>query len=259
LAVNREGIVGIAWHDRRSYPDNLSYEMRFAASFDGGRSFMSSVPISAGIRSRWDNAQMPLSVRFSAESGETEAAAFSRPLVDADYTGMAAAADGMFHPIWSDARSGIGQIWTAAIRVTADESLRTLRVAGFSDVSNSVTITVLGARYLSATHDVLLDVALANHGQRAVVSPKLYLMSVRSDLGYPSAVNADNKEISSGAIWTFTTNKLPAHSQSPIIVLRFHLDRPLPFNAQSTSPLEGGSGEDSARFITIKAKVLARY
>lgn len=36
LAVTRDGIVGIAWHDRRAYPDNLGYEIRFAASLDGG-------------------------------------------------------------------------------------------------------------------------------------------------------------------------------------------------------------------------------
>ena len=104
LAVNRSGTVGIAWHDRRDYPDDLGYEMRFTASLDGGRSFIPSVPISVGIRPRWENTQMPLSVRFSTEVDETEVAGFSLPLVDGDYNGMAAGADGTFHPIWSDAR-----------------------------------------------------------------------------------------------------------------------------------------------------------
>jgi hypothetical protein len=262
LAVNRDGIIGIAWHDRRVYPDNLGYEMRFAASLDGGRSFVPSVPISAGIRPRWANTQMPLSVEFSTEGDETEAAGFSLPLVDGDYNGMAAGADGMFHAIWSDARSGIGQIWTAAVRVAPDDSLRNLYRTGYNDVSKFVKVTVLGARYLSVSHDILLDVALVNHGQRAVLSPKLYLLSLRSEIGCPRAINADNKESASGAIWAVIMKNdgiLPAHAESPITSLRFHIDRPLPFNSQSMSPLESGGGEDSSRFITIRAKVFARY
>lgn len=37
-----------------------------------------------------------------------------------DYYGLAAAAaDGRFHALWSDARSGMMQLWTAAVTVNA--------------------------------------------------------------------------------------------------------------------------------------------
>jgi hypothetical protein len=35
-----------------------------------------------------------------------------------DYSGLTAAADGVFHPYWIDNRTGWHQVWTAAVRVS---------------------------------------------------------------------------------------------------------------------------------------------
>ena len=47
VAVNRDGVVGVLWYDRREANDNLAYHARFAASFDGGLTFSPSVRVSA--------------------------------------------------------------------------------------------------------------------------------------------------------------------------------------------------------------------
>ncbi len=46
VAVNNAGVVGVSWYDRRSHMDNVSYDVRFAASLDGGETFLPSVQVS---------------------------------------------------------------------------------------------------------------------------------------------------------------------------------------------------------------------
>jgi hypothetical protein len=100
LAVNEDGVVGLLWYDRRDNPDNRSYHARFSASLDGGATWTPSVrvstdPYAAGPVSRQS--------AFFGNGGDT--------------AGLAAAADGLFHPVWVDDRTGVPQAWTAAVRV----------------------------------------------------------------------------------------------------------------------------------------------
>ena len=58
VAVNRDGVVGVAWYDRRDNPDNLGWWVRFRASLDGGETFLPSVRVSEaaaafGPSERW--------------------------------------------------------------------------------------------------------------------------------------------------------------------------------------------------------------
>jgi hypothetical protein len=46
VAVNRDGVVGITWYDRRARTDNRAYDVRFTASPDGGASWLPSVVVS---------------------------------------------------------------------------------------------------------------------------------------------------------------------------------------------------------------------
>jgi hypothetical protein len=96
LAVNGDGVVGVAWVDSRSQPGMRCFETYFAASLDGGRSFLPEQRVS--------------SVRSCPDS----TAAWS---LGGDYFGMVTTPDGRFHLLWSDARSGVFQLWIAAIEV----------------------------------------------------------------------------------------------------------------------------------------------
>jgi len=95
IAVNRGGVVGVVWYDRRDNPDNLGYYVRFRASIDGGRTWLPSERVSAAAHVTSDDTRK--------NSGDT--------------AGLAADADGVFHPVWIDNRTGIPQIWTAAVKV----------------------------------------------------------------------------------------------------------------------------------------------
>ncbi len=46
IAVNKDGLIGIAWYDRRNDPTKRCWEYFFAASSDGGVSFSKNVPVS---------------------------------------------------------------------------------------------------------------------------------------------------------------------------------------------------------------------
>jgi len=46
VAVNKEGVVGVAWYDRRDDPSRRCWRYYFSASFDGGATFLPNTAIS---------------------------------------------------------------------------------------------------------------------------------------------------------------------------------------------------------------------
>lgn len=100
VAVNRDGVVGVLWYDRRDNPDNRSYYARFIASLDGGETWLPSVRVSAEPFVSGPVAQKSA---FPGNGGDT--------------AGLVATADGAFYPSWIDDRTGVPQVWTARITV----------------------------------------------------------------------------------------------------------------------------------------------
>ena len=138
VAVNPDGVVGVMWYDRRHDPKNLGWHVRFRASLDGGETFLPSVRISEAPAAFERDEQWPIFYWQSVTGGGSS----SKPggflnfnlhvtgqlYNGGDYAGMAAGADGRFHPFWADNRTGVHQIWTAPVTVKgAVESFRPLR------------------------------------------------------------------------------------------------------------------------------------
>lgn len=96
VAVNKNGVIGVLWYDRRDNPDNLGYWPRFAASLDGGATWLPSVRVSASA-----NVTDPKETRLN--SGDT--------------AGLTADEDGIFHAAWIDNRTGTHQMWTTTVSV----------------------------------------------------------------------------------------------------------------------------------------------
>ena len=107
VAVNRSGAVGVAWYDARYDFDHGSgswcYNLYFTASVDGGKSFLPKVRVTP-------EASCPRSI-------ESQQGVASRWPFGGDYSGLTAGADGRFHLLWADSRSGIYQAWTANVRI----------------------------------------------------------------------------------------------------------------------------------------------
>src|SRR6266496_919860 len=133
LAVNQEGIVGVAWFDGRNAVDNKGYDIYFTASTDGGHTFLPSVRVSSATSKPTKYGQNTLSQFFidkSREKGErviTMTSPFSTRSTGADYSTMAVDGLGRFHPLWIDARNGAAwQLYTSTIRIISEKAIQTL-------------------------------------------------------------------------------------------------------------------------------------
>jgi hypothetical protein len=103
LAVSRDGTLGVSWlqHETGEGKSHC-YRIYFAASIDGGETFTPPHVVSDMV-----------SCPDSASNKET----IGRWVRGGDYMGLAAAADGTFHPVWVDGRDGVFQVYTARIQV----------------------------------------------------------------------------------------------------------------------------------------------
>jgi hypothetical protein len=123
VAVNRNGVVGAMWYDRREHPDNLGWDARFAASLDGGASFTPSVRVSqAGASfppgtSREKRPSTPARDDQERLKAQIDAGRDSFMFMGGDTAGLAADASGIFHAAWVDNRTGVPQLWTATVSV----------------------------------------------------------------------------------------------------------------------------------------------
>ena len=117
LAVNKDGVVGVAWFDTRHQPGVTGYDRYFTASTDGGETFSAPVRVSTvSSTPRLDHRRDAKDhTKFRWLPGFDD----RRWASGGDYVGMTALADGAFLPVWPDARhDGVQQIYGARIRVT---------------------------------------------------------------------------------------------------------------------------------------------
>lgn len=209
IAVNKNGVVGVTWYDTRGIrsPPEGGWR-RFAASFDGGESFTHSVPVSTAPSRLYPPGVSMLS-GFSSNAGNLLLGTFGPELnfgvEQRDMTGLAAGADGIFHAVWSDNRTGVPQLWSARINVpgravqNGDPSLVDL-----NDVTNVVAFDAKQVLFDRGRHTITIDATLDNLSKSAIKGPiKFRLTVLRSILGTPRLTNPDNGNDWRGAIITF--------------------------------------------------------
>lgn len=101
IAVNHEGVIGIAWIDRRNDPKLKKNDVYFTVSINGGQSFEKEIPVT-------DVSSDPLTPG-NGKTGE-------RFMSGGDYMGLEAKPDGSFQVVWADSRTGIFQLYTSNIK-----------------------------------------------------------------------------------------------------------------------------------------------
>jgi hypothetical protein len=109
VAVNKAGVVGVTWYDTRGLPpEQAGWNLRFRASLDGGDTWLPSVQVTSDstLYTKERKKRFPTEKRgMYYQPGHT--------------AGLAADTNDVFHPLWIDGRTGIRQVFTAAVTVTA--------------------------------------------------------------------------------------------------------------------------------------------
>jgi hypothetical protein len=243
LAVNRDGVVGVAWYDRRDALDNLGWSVRFTASLDGGQTFLPSVVVAEravrfGASERW----APFTVvRGGGTSGTTggpiqaivAGISYGHHYSGGDYHGMATDSAGVFYPYWIGNATDWHQVYTTPITVKGTPR-RHLAGPTVVDLSDRVTLEVERTEYDPANHVASLTVRLRNTSDSPISAPlHVRLLTLNSEIGNPRALDADNALEGPGALYDVsalvTGGTLAPHTSSEERVLRFGINEPRPF------------------------------
>ncbi len=265
VAVNKDGVVGVSWYDRRDNTTNdLDYVVHFAASFDGGETFTPSVRVSehgqiVGQSEKWmprvdmvgtlETKANPFGVAFQVFRDEWSWGGHT--------AGLAADADGVFHPLWVDNHTGVHQVWTAPVTVAGSAIMNgSTDLAKLADVSGHCIMRLLEVTYDQNTREMAAKIEIENVSRQTITGPiKLRLTDLISPIGNVLVENADNHISGPGAVWDFSAEISPAglapdaSTKSREIRLRFTSIYPGAFISESH--------QVSPDWLTFSGRVLA--
>lgn len=221
LAVNKHGVVGVLWADRRDYADNLSYVYRFTASLDGGETWLPSVAVSSAPASWSKGEPFSLSPYWGLSYGVS---IHKFTFTGGDTGGFDAAAHGRFHALWVDNRTGLPQMWTAAVRVDAVATpFGDPALASYRELREQVTMELTESRFDAARGVLTVTATLKNTSSESITGPfVIQVTRLSSPLATPSIANASNKKTGPGAIWHVKAARLEPGAQADR-VLEFRL------------------------------------
>jgi len=215
VAVNSRGVVGVSWYDRRDSINNRDWNLRFAASLDGGKSFLPSVRVSdSPFTHDWGRVRAiefrtsgggnydRISEADTLSLGAGPTRAYSRN--GGDTAGLAAGTDGLFHALWIDNRTGTPQVWTAQIAVNG-EAIRNDSHGHdeLEDITRKVTFEFSDTQWNSETATVSAKAYLVNTSDETITGP--LLVRAMKDDPTVEILNADNRLPGKGASWDYTS------------------------------------------------------
>jgi len=248
IAVNKEGVVGVMYYDRRDSTNNLDWTVRFAASLDGGETFLPTVQVAEAPNRYGGSAElifargyggghMPQNQNYRGGALKFDLSLSQFSLAGGHTAGMDADANGVFHPFWVDNRTGVAQVWTAPVTINrkamrnGESELATLR-----DVSERVIVQYTNPTYDAKTGRLGVDLQLQNTSEDTILLPlKLRVIALSSaGMGIPTIVGADNGMDGPGAVWDLekmlVDQKLKPNEKSRVRRLEFRIAQTAPLS-----------------------------
>jgi hypothetical protein len=221
VTVNKDGVVGVSWLDTRAADDGSLFDEYFAASIDGGVTFLPATRVSSvSVR---PHAPGNLAVTASASApagGDVLYIALDRALGRlenaGDYMGLSADADGVFHALWPDTRTGTYRLYTSAIRVTRERGpaarpvglvVRQLKASEVRILFDPVTTD-------TATGIITVPLRVQNLTSGPLYGPVTIRFDVNPNAGdrgrvdvanYPEILGANNGQTGPGAEFDLTS------------------------------------------------------
>jgi len=213
IAVNRDGVVGVSWYDRRDFPDESGWIVRFRASLDGGETWLPSIRVSEQPNNYSERSTFPLGLYVQSASDAQSytiisLGAYGNIILGGDTAGLAADVDGVFHPVWADNRTGVAQVWTAPVTVRAVAVKNgAAELAVLDDISKQVSLdlNLVQQSYDRQSDTITIIARMRNTSESVLHGPiKARVVGLYSDLAIPRVIDADNGAKGTGAVWDFT-------------------------------------------------------
>ena len=222
----------------------MAFNQYFAASLDGGMSFTEPVRVSTVESKPFSSANLlPSATAWGGPGGELRVGVLSaagRWLNGGDYIGLTAAADGSFHPVWADARSGSYQVYTARVRVERRGIEQVEEGADAPspnpiDVTSDIELVSDPGRFNLETMELEWWIRLKNASSRPIHGPiEVEIRNFGDGMGEegrefaPEVLNAANGETGPGAIFIYdralgSGGVLPPGGVTGAILWRFRL------------------------------------
>jgi hypothetical protein len=177
------------WLDTRASPSQSddAYDVYFAASVDGGASFLPAVRVSSRTSRPDGSGNMRPALGRLRYRGDTLVmdflSGYSRWKDAGDYIGLTADSSGVFHPVWPDARTGTFQLQTARIEIQS----RPAAVAGGDPVTRPVGLVLDPSQFDSTKRVLTLPVRIRNTTMDTLFAP---ILATLTSIGDPSLVRS---------------------------------------------------------------------
>lgn len=210
VAVNKVGVVGIIWSDRRDHLDGLGWHTRFSASLDGGDTFLPSVRVSTVPMSFTGRHHVTFTGRFFKTVEDPPSSAVGYTM------GFAASPSGVFHAVWVDNRTGTPQLWTAPISVSGTVSRNGSEgLSGLVDITSSAKVQIGNAFWDWSTGEFTCDLFVKNVSSISIAGPlRLRILRIDSALGIVTEAQANGRPVSAGSVLDISSDGLKAGSWS---------------------------------------------
>ena len=244
IAANPDGVLGVFYYSTESFPKRDRSHVYFTASLDGGETFLPKVRLSNEASRPFGAGNLRPGPFVSKDRGMVlvdTISGLSAWKNGGDYIGMTAASDGVFHPFWSDARTGTYQLYTSAIRVQTDPPLA--MPAGLREASLVETVTLVfdPIQYDAARREVAMPVRLKNISQERLYPPFVveikeleapYMVKAGWKGNPPKFLNASNGKPGVGATYDYAKalgglDALEPEAVTDAIVWRLQADSPV--------------------------------
>ena len=164
IAVNDSGMVGVMWLDTRGSAADDAYDVFYSASLDGGTTFLPAVRVSSETSRPAGPGNMRPGLGRLRYNGDTLVmdflSGYSRWRDVGDYIGLAADANGVFHPVWPDSRTGTFQLQTARIEMLPDALAPS--AAAMDSTTRSVGIVLDPNRFDAGKRELVVPVRIRN-------------------------------------------------------------------------------------------------
>jgi hypothetical protein len=261
IAVNKDGVVAVTWFDTRDSKDGREYHEYFAASTDGGETFLPSARVSSAPsdpKGAGNAVMTPMIYEYQKKLNLSFLSAASRWGSGGDYMGLTADKDGNFHPFWADSRSGTFQIYTARVKVDVPKPEAPPPPPGApapppepkpaerveTDLVGRVEVIFDPTRYDAEKKELAIPLRLKNVSEQAIYPPlKLEVTGIgfpefeseddkkENAENAPAAVNSINGKSGIGAVFDLNEglaglDALEPGAQTGPLVLRFKLKDP---------------------------------